>query len=446
MSQPGAPPGEPSDEPRAQSALARPDLRATIAAVLAALLIIALSGAIFTTLAIGSLPQAAPVSSGPVMAFTPPPTFTPPAGGYPTEVPWSPPQSPIHGAGLPSGVQIIAFALTGPDEGWATGGANINPLYGTPDHSMIYRYSAGTWTQVGPTLPGYLLSGLYMDSPTDGWVMGGDANARNILLHISGGSWRQVSPPAVDPRGVPVIMRFRSPNDGWLVMADGKTEQGGASASLFHYQNGVWSLMRGAPYYITDLAPVAVGEAWITGWSDTGASQLFHIQDGVSSLALSGPVDSAFSDLRVFAPNDIWIEGAQRDATSSDIYDQPLIYHYNGARWSLVDLHAPISQHAAIVSATTAWGFHLTQGSSLTNGSTSGVIASIYSNAGGQWQTLSVPYKDLQSLEVVSQSSTDVWAIGVYMVTTQVSANTTSSVSEYVLLHYTNGTWTEYGR
>jgi hypothetical protein len=55
-------------------------------------------------------------------------------------------------------------------------------------------------------------------------------------------------------------------------------------------------------------------------------------------------------------------------------------------------------------------------------------------------------------IEVVSSSSNAVWAIGQYMVTTQVPDNSGNggqsyaSISHYVLLHYVGGAWTEYGR
>jgi hypothetical protein len=78
------------------------------------------------------------------------------------------------------------------------------------------------------------------------------------------------------------------------------------------------------------------------------------------------------------------------------------------------------------------------------------VIATISSNAGGQWSALSLPYKDLQSLAVVSTSNSDVWAIGTYMVTIQVpdhnGAQSFASVGHAVLLRYANGAWTEWGR
>jgi hypothetical protein len=106
------------------------------------------------------------------------------------------------------------------------------------------------------------------------------------------------------------------------------------------------------------------------------------------------------------------------------------------------------AQHASIVSSSTAWSY--TSDQSPENPSSFGVIATISSNASGQWLPLTLPYDDFQSIAVVSTSSADVWAIGTYMVTTQVPSDNGgvnySSVGHTVLLRYTNGAWTEWGR
>jgi hypothetical protein len=167
-------------------------------------------------------------------------------------------------------------------------------------------------------------------------------------------------------------------------------------------------------------------------------------------IELTSPGYSTFYRLRMFAPDDIWIEGAMHAASNADVADLPLTYHFDGAAWSFVNLHVPDGvQHLGLVSRTTAWSFASVEPTSRDAGVNT-QIASIYSNASGQWQALSVPYRDLRSLAVVSTSSTDVWAVGVYMVTTRVpdfnGAPSYASVSHYVLLHYVGGTWTAYGR
>ena len=411
-----------------------------VGASVALLVVVALGVALFAVLSLHGAPRSATKAS---------------ATGVPTAAPFlptpsptmatSPLQTPVRGTGLPAGVQVISFVTTGADEGWGTGGVNMNPVSGMPDSGMVLHYAAGSWTQVGAAVPGIFLSGIDMVSATEGWALGVDDSSQSRLLHISNGGWQQAALPD-DPHAAAAVMAMRTPDEGWLAMANLKGAYSGANTSLFHFAGGPWSLVAAPLHYITDIAPIADGEAWVIGSNTDGTSSLVHVQGGTAAVVLSSPSNSSFSRLRVFAPNDVWIEGAKHAAANAEIYDVPLAYHFDGTSWAQVNLRVPQGiQHSGIVSSTTTWSYASIQPAPPIQ-TAYGQIASIYSNAGGQWQALSVPYKDLQSLEVVSTSSTDVWVVGVYMVTTQMSANTSSSVSQYVLLHYANGSWTEYGR
>lgn len=415
--------------------------RPPVAGGVAALLLMALGAAIFGAM---STSRTARGATGASTAGTP-------TAGVPTAVlsptaavSWM--QAPRRGAGLPEGVEVIAYAPTGPDEGWGTGGVITNPVTGFPDRSMVLRYSAGSWTQVGPALPGEYLGGIDMISSSEGWVVGGNDSGECLLLHIHNGSWRQAPLPPADPQGAPTFMAMRTPDEGWMAMANPKKAQGGANTSLLHYTGGAWSLIPDPIQYITDIAPIADGEAWVIGWNTDATSSLVHVQGRKATVVLTSPADSTFYRLRMFAPDDIWIEGAMHDPKSNvEIADVPLNYHFDGVAWSNVNVHAPSGvQHVSIVASGTAWGFANVQ-LAPPDQTAFGQLASIYSNAGGQWKALSVPYIDLQSIEVVSSSSTDVWALGVYMVTTQIPGGY-SGVSHHVLLRYTGGVWTEYGR
>ena len=280
--------------------------------------------------------------------------------------------------------------------------------------------------------------------------MGGDDTGKSFLLHISNGAWqREPLPWTIQPSGI-AVMAMRTPDEGWIARANPKGEQGGANTSLLHDVGGVWTVVPTPIHFITGIAPIADGEAWVIGWNSDNTSSLVHVQGGNATLVLTSPANSSFDSLRVFAPNDIWIEGAMHATSNAEIDDVPLDYHYDGAAWSNVNLQAPRGvQHVSIASGDTAWGFASVQPAP-PNESSYGEISSIYAKTGGQWKALSVPYTDLQSIEVVSSSSADIWAIGVYMLTTQTPSDNGglnySSVSHSVLLHYTGGSWTEYGR
>lgn len=414
----------------------RPPASAT---VIAALLVLALGVATFAAI---STHRPGRVATGASTAATAMATFLPT---------WTPAQAPMRGAGLPKGVEVTTYAPTGPDEGWGTGGVITNSVNGMPERSIVLRYSAGSWMQIGPALYGVYLGGIDMVSSSEGWTMGGDSNGGRLLLHIHNGAWQQVPLPAVDPYGAPAVMAMRTPDEGWLAMANSQGAPGGVNTALLHYTGGAWSLVRNTPWHITDIAPIANGEAWVAGQNTNGTSSLVHVQGGKVTVILTSPANSTFSRLRMFAPNDIWIEGAMHASTNADINDTPLVYHFDGVSWSNVNLNAPNSvQHIGIVASDAVWGFASAQFPP-PNQTAYGRIASIYSIVGGQWTALSVPYKDLQSIEVVSKNtSADVWAIGVYVVMTRLpdhnGAPSYAGINHYVLLRYTGSAWIEYGR
>jgi hypothetical protein len=367
----------------------------------------------------------------------------------------SPLQAPIRGVGLPKGVEITAFTLTGTNDGWGTGCVITNPVTGFPDRCMVFHFTSRAWIQVGAALPGIRLSGIDMLSSSEGWVIGCDDSSNGLLLHISNGAWQREPLPTAEPQAAIGDIAMRTPDEGWAAVANPKAAQGGANTSLYHYSGGVWSLVSTLPrslQYITDIAPVADGEALVIGWNTGNTiSSLVHIQGGTAKVELTSPNHSTFYRLRMFAPNDIWIEGARHNPkTNTYTDDTPLVYHFNGATWSKMSLYASkAAQHAGVVAPNIVWGFASVKPAPASSlfGTGTGYLASIFSNAGGQWKTLGVPYKDLQSLDVVSSSSTDVWAVGSYMVLTRLPNNSGyAGVGHSVLLRYTGGSWTEYGR
>jgi hypothetical protein len=429
-----------STQPRPPASRRRP----AVASVIAALLVMTLGVATFATISALRTAKRETKASA---------TATPAAPLWSTTA-MSPLQAPRHGAGLPKGVEITAFTLTGTDEGWGTGCVITNPMTGFPDRCMVYHYTSGAWTQIGPAVPGERLSGIDMLSSSEGWIFGCDDASTGLLLHISNGAWQKEPLPMVVPHAAIGVVAMRTPDEGWAAVANVKGEQGGANTSLYHNSGGVWSLVSipTSLHFITDIAPVADGEALVIGWN-TGNTQssLVHIQGGTTTVELTSSSNSTFYRLRMFAPNDIWIEGAIHDPKSNiETDDTLLVYHFNGAAWTRVNPHAPKSaQYIGVVASDTVWGYSSVAPppSSALSATGYGTIASIYSNAGGQWKTLGVPYKDLQSLEVVSSSSTDVWAVGSYMVMTQLPNNSGySGIGHSVLLRYTGGSWTEYGR
>jgi hypothetical protein len=423
-----------------------PTSRAAASSAIAALLIVTLGITTFAVIAARRNPQHTPRAAA---THTLSPVNSPDATATAT-VPLAP--AVIHGTGLPEGVAILNFALTGADEGWATAGVITNPVTGFPDRSMVYHYAAGTWTQVGSALSQTRLGGLDMLSSSEGWAYGVDANNNAVLLRISNGAAQRAALPApITATAWFDILAMRTADEGWLATANLKSAYGGANSSLFHLRHGVWSQVSGAPYYITDIAAVAANEAWVIGWEHDGTSALVHVSAGVATLELTGTSQTSFYHLRVFASDDIWIEGAMHDSTNVGTGDLPLNYHYDGVAWRNVNLQAPTSaQHVDIVAPNVIWALFSKQVPPNQNGPTDGEIAALYVKSGGQWSAARLPYADLQALEVVSRSPSDVWALGLYWTFQQVPSDNGgqnfAGFGHNVLLHSSGGVWTEYGR
>jgi hypothetical protein len=348
---------------------------------------------------------------------------------------------------------VTAFVRTSADEGWATGVVITNTLTGWPDKSMILHYTSGHWEQVGDAQPSTYLDSLEMASGAEGWALGSDGQGHGVMLHITGGTWQHTSLPAAIPQGAPLFLRMRTADEGWLVMSNPKGATGVASTSLLRYSNGKWSLVQVPLFYITDVAPVATGEAWAVGRNRDNSSSLVHVKAGTASVTLTTSRGTDLDRLRAFASADVWAEGTQHPVDNDDIHNTPLLYHYDGSGWQPTDLHAPSGAQQIQFAATgEAWAFASVSLSSTDHSNS--VIQSIYHSHANQWEAVSLPYRDLMSLSIIARAAGDptgdLWAIGMYLVstpTTSTNGETTyAGIGHTVLLHYTNGTWTEYGR
>lgn len=104
------------------------------------------------------------------------------------------------------------FAMVSDTEGWVLGQkivAQNGVTEGVPLQQLLYHYKNGHWstTPVSVSGGGYItLESITMRSADDGWIVGSQSNVRpgttasnyqqqTILLHYSGGTWRQVRIP-----------------------------------------------------------------------------------------------------------------------------------------------------------------------------------------------------------------------------------------------------------
>jgi hypothetical protein len=303
-----------------------------------------------------------------------------------------------------------------------------------------------------------------MVSASEGWAWGNDMSGGTVFLHISGDTWQRVT-VALNAGAPPTfvqVLRMRTADDGWLVVTPPKDTTGTLEPSpLFHYTGDSWHRVQTPLFYFSDIAPVGPDEAWLLGSDGQGqCTCIVHVQQGTATIALRVPQgDIGLSRLRALAPDDIWATGARYSSSPSSPPEKkdlqtPVVYHYNGSSWQPVDVNAPAGvQQVEVLAADDMWATLtvVPRASSGQQVPPESNIQVLYHYSSGTWRQVALPYADLVSVSFIPGASTpdDLWAYGTYLVLTpdpKSDGSAKIAVGQLVLLHYANGTWTEYGR
>ena len=336
---------------------------------------------------------------------------------------------------------LSGISMVSPDEGWAVGSATtITISTGAKSNApsdpgqvsshavltapvpakseiLLYHFKNGAWTQVHVQLH---ISGLphltaiSMDSPTDGWAVGGafqdpsSASAATdqtpemhaILLHYDGSSWRQVSSAIQAVLG---DVHMLSATSGWA-LTEGTQNQ---VPEILHYDGTAWtaqalpaSLSAGSQHALnlTNLTTLADGEVWVTGIifpsggssgsgsaapSSTAPGQspsgqpplptsviLRYVAGGWSVQATIA--NALVNSIAMAAPDDGWAIGQNFPVAPSGVGQPPqptsassntLFLRYSGGHWTRVT--APLAAdtgdaqitltHISLLSPTDGW-------------------------------------------------------------------------------------------
>lgn len=329
---------------------------------------------------------------------------------------------------------LSGISMVSPDEGWAVGGTfSLHTVSATSSSSnssssssstlpasssytvltgaglesgdiLLYHYQHGIWTRVHVVLhvagvPH--LTSISMDSPTDGWAVGGatqivaDSDTpstqppamQGILLHYDGTTWKQIPSPI---QAALSDVYMLSATNGWALTESLPNQV----PEILHYDGATWtaqplpaSLTANASQQflsLNGLTALADGEAWVTGVvfptggssstsggnSGTGGSASSSTAPGRqgSSISPSVPssvilhytagawtVQAAFAhaivnDIAMGAPDDGWAIG-QDIPVSSSSNGQPsqqtpnapstLFLRYSAGHWARVAVAVP---------------------------------------------------------------------------------------------------------
>ena len=255
------------------------------------------------------------------------------------------------------------------------------------------------------------LLGLTALSATDAWAVGWtiDGTSRPashpLIEHWNGLRWSLVQDSS------PQIQRYLnavsavSGQDAWAV----GNSMSSADPVIEHWDGHAWHLVPGASLStyggsLFGVAAVASGDVWAVGEGDVGAQfrvALAEHWDGRHWQASPMPAlpgqSSRLVSITAVSSRDVWAAGYYQGDSPYGLPAGPLILHWDGTRWSVVQGIATLDRLTSIAAASSrdVWAV-------------AGDVAEHWD--GTQWHTTSVPAGGLTALAVAAPD--DIWGLG----------------------------------
>jgi hypothetical protein len=274
------------------------------------------------------------------------------------------------------------------------------------------------WTVAKAPGPSYdvILSGVSGTSSTDVWAVGFPYfSTPPLILHWDGAAWTEVPPqPRVDAalHAVAAI----TPADTWAVGTLG----GGVSVAE-HWDGSAWQKVLtprpGSSQFVFDVSALSSTDVWAVGDFTDQEGQIHPFTmhwEGERWRFVPAPDAATGANVlygvSAAAPDDVWAVGYQEVSA----YDfQPLIEHWDGTAWSVVEAAPPPTgitnflYGVEAISVTDAWavGYYSSQPS----------VPLIEHWDGTAWTVVDAPplpglFNNLYA--VSAAAADDVWAVG----------------------------------
>ncbi len=360
---------------------------------------------------------------------------------------------------VPAGnVALDDLAVVAPGEGWAVGALTAQlGVGGSAPTGVIYHLTQGQWLRLPQTYPGAGLSTIAMDSPDDGWAASTSAitgqGDHALVLHYTGGQWRQVDIPALDKvlKGPPgtfggsiqwISIQMFGPDAGWMfawtnIPRDLHNPASRAEVVVLRYEHGAWTQIPAPSVDPTtelfSLSAVSGSEAWIVG-TDYGPSTLTtlfaHYVNGAWSVwptTFSGVTER----LTMISPSDGWAFGSDANGESAPL-------HFDGASWAPVATPADWASQRLVL---LPYVYPVAPGKTWFSVISRGGAALIAQYANGQWRQVAWPYADSAPSRLIPDSSGDLWGVGDIGHQRGCPPMLTTLIQQGVLLHYHQGRW-----
>jgi hypothetical protein len=261
----------------------------------------------------------------------------------------------------------------------------------------------------------------------DVWAVGLTPGDRAAAWHWDGAGWSKVRVAASPFSSVFVDVDARTTADAWAVGAQDPDGSGVRVAYVQHWDGHRWRATPADPDLFTSeangVAARTARDVWVVGdglQSPAGALSPFAEHwDGstwrtVVTAKTDPACDAVLSDVSSVAADDVWAAGS----VTCDGSSAPLVEHWNGKRWSRVDVPSPRRATYADLSGITAlaaddiWAV-----GSYSRGSDPSRNLTMHWN-GQKWKVVASPNpgdsSDNEGLAAVSGTgASDVWAAGV---------------------------------
>ena len=255
---------------------------------------------------------------------------------------WSVVSSPNAGTST-NGLSGVAAVATG--NVWAVGSYG-NGSGGFP---LIEHRSHAQWTVVSsPTIAGSL-SGIAAIAGNNIWAVGENdsSNMQETLIeHWNGNAWKIVSSPNFAPSGNTVAaISVVSASDIWAVGTTTSASSSSGYQPLIEHWNGtLWSLSNNPAISgrLSSVAAIGSNDAWAVGFYSglNGIQTLTEHWNGTQWSIVSSPNPSAINYLNSvvkISANDVWAAGNYTNSPAPSAEFTPLIEHWNGTMWSVVN-------------------------------------------------------------------------------------------------------------
>jgi hypothetical protein len=244
---------------------------------------------------------------------------------------------------------LYAVAARSTTDAWAVGvGARQVNSWGT----LVEHWNGTSWSIISSPSPGYSnqLVGVAALASTDAWAVGSTkatstASNKGLAIHWNGRNWSLATLP--DPCAYDTYLNAvagSSSNDVWAVgSCDSVVSQ---PAVIEHWNGTAWSATTlpqiGQQAFLTGVVALSSSNAWAVGYYDADGNNfptLIMHWDGtawsrVDSPNSGGSVNQLYS---VTARNgsDIWAVGTSLVPGTPSTY-QTLTEHWDGQAWSVV--------------------------------------------------------------------------------------------------------------